>query len=140
MVKVFIDASGWSAILDRNNNTHLIAREYFQQLLDKNARIYSNILEINLAIEIIKKNCGLTMATDFSKLVEEAIISAKMHISWHSRRLRRAALRQYFTIKDQEIEIKHCYIFEEVRKKKINFIFSFDHALTKFGIPLMPQG
>jgi predicted nucleic acid-binding protein len=94
MVKVFIDASGWAAIMDRKNDKNAIAREYFQQLLDKNARIYSHILEINQAIETIKKECSLNLATDFSKLIDEAIISANMHVSWHSRRLRRAALRQ----------------------------------------------
>ena len=140
MLKVFIDATGWSAILDHAHPHNTIARDYYQQLLDKHARIYSNIMEINEAINEIRKKCGLTIATEFSKLIDEAMLSSSIHVSWHSRRIRRAALKQFFTFKDDSIEVKHCQIFEEVRKKKINIIFSFDPVLTKFGIPLMPQG
>ena len=101
--------------------------------------MYTNIAEITSAISKIKKNCGLSLATDFSKLIDQSILSTDLNISWLTRRYHRAALKQFFSIKDTNIEIRHCSIFEEVKKKKINIIFSFDDALKSFGIPLMPQ-
>jgi hypothetical protein len=92
-----------------------------------------------LAISKIKQDCGLNVATDFSKLIDQSVLSTNLNVSWMTRRLHRAALKQFFSVKDPQIEIRQCLIFEEVKRKKINIIFSFDDALKSFGIPLMPQ-
>jgi predicted nucleic acid-binding protein len=139
MIKVFIDSTGWHALVNKEHQYHQRAKEYFQSLLDKNARLYTNILELNTAITEIKKEVDLAAAIDFNKIIDESSVSSNLNISWYTRRMRRAALKHFFSIKESGIEIKHCAIFEDVRKKKINFIFSFDDQLKKFGIPLMPQ-
>jgi hypothetical protein len=86
-----------------------------------------------------ENQCGLGLATEFSRTIDQAVLSSDLNVSWMTRRMQRAALRQFFSIKEIHIEIRHCMIFEEVRKKKINLIFSFDMTLQTFGIPLMPQ-
>ncbi len=139
VIKVFIDSTGWYALVQREHEHHEAAKEYFQQILDSRTRPYTNITEITLAISKIKQDCGLSVATDFSKLIDQSVLSTNLNVSWMTRRLHRAALKQFFFIKDTQIEIRHCLIFEEVKKKKINIIFSFDDALKSFGIPLMPQ-
>jgi predicted nucleic acid-binding protein len=139
MIKVFIDASGWHALIDNEHEHHESAREYFLQVLDSRARLYTNITEITIAISKIKSQCGLGIATEFSKTIDQAVLASNLYITWLTRRLHRSALRQFFSIKDVKIEIRHCMIFEEVKKKKINLIFSYDKTLKSFGIPLMPQ-
>lgn len=139
MLKVFVDSSGWYALVNNQHLNHDLAREYFQKLLTSNARLYTSIQEVNAAISEIKQNYGLNAALEFSRIIDEANLSSNLHVSWFSRRLRRASLKQFFSIRDQEIDLRHCTIFEDVRKKKINVIFSFDDSLRKFGIPLMPQ-
>lgn len=139
MGKVFVDATGWHALVNKKHPFHQHAREYFQSLLDSNAKLYTNILELNLAITEIKRNCDLATSIEFSKIIDESSISSNLNIAWYTRRMRKATLKHFFTIKDSDIDIKHCAILEDVRKKKINFIFSFDDHLKKFGIPLMPQ-
>ena len=139
MLKVFVDSSGWYALVNNQHLNHDLAREYFQKLLTSNAKLYTSIQEVNAAISEIKQNYGLNAALEFSRIIDEANLSSNLHVSWFSRRLRRASLKQFFSIRDQEIDLRHCTIFEDVRKKKINVIFSFDDSLRKFGIPLMPQ-
>jgi len=139
VIKVFIDSTGWYALLQREHEHHEVAKEYFQQILDSRTRLYTNITEISSAIFKIKQNCGLSVAIDFSKLIDQSVLSTNLNVSWLTRRIHRSALKQFFSIKDTQIEIRHCLIFEEVKKKKINIIFSFDDTLKSFGIPLMPQ-
>jgi len=139
MIKVFIDSTGWYSLVQSKEPNYELAKDYFQQLLDSRASLYTNIVEVTLAISRIKKHIGLSIATDFSRLIDQSVVSNNLHVSWASRRLHRAALKQFFSIKDTDIEIRHCMILEEVKKKKINFIFSFDDTLKIFGIPLMPQ-
>ena len=139
MIKVFIDSTGWYALVNKEYVYHQRAKEYFQSLLDSNAKLYTNVFEVNNAISKIKKDSDLATAVDFAKIIDESSLSSNLNISWYTRRMRRATLKHFFTIKDPDIDVKHCAIFEDVRKKKINFIFSFDDHLKKFGIPLMPQ-
>ena len=112
---------------------------YFQHILDSRAKLYSNILEINTVISRVKQECGLDMAQELTKIIDESVLTTNLHVSWLTRRLRRNSLKQLFSLKEPKIEFNHCLIFEEVRRRRINYIFSFDDALKTFGIPLMPQ-
>jgi predicted nucleic acid-binding protein len=138
MMRVFIDSSAWYALLDIKNHNHEAAKDYFLNLLESRARLYSAITEINQAIFLIKKECGLAAAIEFTKVIDEAALTTNLHISWLTRRLRRNSLKHFFSFKETEIELRHCIIFEEIRKKKINIIFSFDSSIKIFGVPLMP--
>jgi len=139
MIKVFIDCSGWVALINPKHRYHALAREYFQQLLDSPTRLYSNIEQLDSAITFIKKECGLELAVEFTHLIDDAVLATNLRLSWPTRRLRRNSLKLYFSLKEGTVDINHCYIFEEVKRKKINIIFSFDDALKTFAIPLMPQ-
>lgn len=139
MVKVFIDSSGWNTIVNSKKENHEQAKEYFQNLLDSRAKIYTNVLEINDAINQIKKDCGPNLAQEFSKILEDSVLKTHINMIWLTRRLRRNSLKQFFSMRESQIELNHCIIFEEIRRKKINVIFSFDNSLKIFGIPLMPQ-
>lgn len=139
MIKVFIDNSGWYSIINSKSKHHKQAKEYFQYLLDNRAKIYTNILEVNNAIDQIKKDCGTIIAQDFSRLLEEASLISDFNIIWLTRRLRKSGLKQLFSMQEPEIKFNHCIIYVELRRKKINVIFSFDETLKNFGIPVMPQ-
>jgi predicted nucleic acid-binding protein len=138
MMRVFIDSSAWFALLHSHNSNHDAAKDYFHNLLESRARLYSTITEINQAIFLIKKECGLATALEFTKVIDESVLTTNIHISWLTRRLRRNSLKHFFSFKESEIELRHCIIFEEIRKKKINIIFSFDANIKIFGVPLMP--
>jgi predicted nucleic acid-binding protein len=138
MIKVYIDYTGWHALINMCHPHHEQAREYFQQLLDGRTRIYSNREQIDSAINLIKRDCGLDIANEFSQLIDEAVLSTNLRLSWPTRRLRRNSIKLFFSIKEGTVDLHHCYILEEVKKKKINIIFSFDEALKVFTIPLMP--
>ena len=139
MVKVFIDSSGWNSIINSNFKYHLQGKEYFQHLLDSKAKIYTNIIEVNNAIYQIKTECDTETAQDFSRLIDEAVLKSDISLIWLTRRNRRNALKQFFSIRENKVEIRHCLIFGELKKRKINAIFTFDDVLKYFGIPLMPQ-
>jgi predicted nucleic acid-binding protein len=138
MMRVFIDSSAWFALLHVGHDGHDAAKDYFLSLLESSSRLFSTITEIDQAIFLIKKECGLAAAQEFTKIIDEAALTTNLHISWLARRLRRNSLKHFFSFKESEIELRHCIIFEEIRKKKINIIFSFDQRLKIFAVPLMP--
>lgn len=139
MVKVFIDSSGWNSIINSDFKYHMQGKEYFQQLLDSKAKIYTNVVEVNKAIYQIKIECDSQTAQDFSRLIDESVLKSDISLIWLTRRNRRNALKQFFSIREDTVDIRHCLIFGELKKRKINTIFTFDTVLKYFGIPLMPQ-
>ena len=44
---VFIDSTAWLAILDENNINYKMAREFYEKLLDQNARLITNNIVID---------------------------------------------------------------------------------------------
>ena len=113
--------------------------DYFQQILEGHAKLYTNVLEINTVINRLKIEGSLNLALEFNKIIEESILTSAVHMSWFGRRLRKSTLKQFFSFRESQIQINHCIIFEEIKRKKINVILSFDDRLKIFGIPLMPQ-
>ena len=65
MLKVFIDSSGWYALINNQHLNHDLAKEYFQKLLTSNAKIYTSIPEVNSAISEIKKIVALMQPLNF---------------------------------------------------------------------------
>lgn len=138
-MKVFIDNTGWNSIINSNYKYHLQGKEYFRQLLDSKAKIYTNVIEVNKAIYQIKTEQNSETAQDFARLIDEAVLKSDISLIWLTRRNRRVALKQFFSIREDKVDISHCLISGELKRRKINAIFSFDENLKYFGIPLMPQ-
>jgi len=139
MVKVFIDNSGWYEIVNSQSKYHNQATDYFQQVLEGHAKIYTNVMEVNIAIDNIKRDCGILQAQEFTKIVDESILKANIQMTWLARRQRKSSLKQLFSMREPGIKLSHCIIFDDMRRKKINVVFSFDSELKIFGFPLMPQ-
>lgn len=139
MLKVFIDSTAWISVIGTKEANHELAIDYFQQLLESRAQLYTNIFEIDEAINELRKKYTPTLASEFSKTIEDSVLSSNLTMTWIGRRFRKSSLRQFFSFKEMDLKISHIYIYEDIWKRKINVIFSFDESLKSFGIPLMPQ-
>ncbi len=135
----FIDSSAWIAIADKNNPLHDSAQMYFNHLLEINAKLVSNNVEIDEAIVQLKKRSGAKSASRFLNIIDEAVLTIHLKVDWVSRRVRRNGLSQYLNCKDEQIGLRQFFIYESVMRKHAEIIFSFDSALKYFNIPLMPQ-
>ncbi|MBD3225683.1 MAG: hypothetical protein GF313_13220 [Caldithrix sp.] len=133
----FIDQTAWLAIIDTGNPNHHKAYEYFEELLSKNTKLVTNNIVIDTTVNELKKTKGMKQANQFLTIIDESIMTINLRMDWVSRRVRRNALNQFFK-KNHELELDHFYIYESVKRKKVDVIFSFDHNLKTFGLPLMP--
>jgi predicted nucleic acid-binding protein len=135
----FIDGSAWIAITDQSNVNHESAKEYFKSLLENNTKLVTNNLAIDEAIIWFKKNMSADVAKNFLNTLDESILTVNLRMDWISRRVRRAGLNNYFKSKDSDLSLKHFLIYESIKRKRVDILFSFDHKYKAFGIPLMPQ-
>ncbi len=135
---VFIDVSAWTAIVDGNDPNHAAATEYFQELLEKNAKMITNSAVLDQTLQEIKSKFGKQQAKKFLTIIDESVLTINLRMDWIARRVRRNALTRFLK-DDNGLQLLHYYIYETVNRKHVDIIFSFDQRLKSFGLPLMPQ-
>jgi predicted nucleic acid-binding protein len=135
----FIDSTAWIAIVHKQNPNHTTASEYFQQLLEEDAKLVTNNVAIDQTLSHLKSENNSELARKFLTIIDESVLTINLRMDWISRRVRRNALNQFLKSSDTHLTLSHFYINETLKRKRVDIIFSFDQALRKFGLPLMPQ-
>lgn len=135
---VFIDSSAWIAILDETNTNNRIARDYYKKLLEQNARLITNTFVIDESLSFLKSGFGNNFAQNFLEIVDESVLTVNLKVDWISRRVRRNAINSFLKTSNN-LQIRHYYIFESLKRKKVDIVFSFDEHLKTFDFPVMPQ-
>lgn len=139
MQTFFIDSSAWIAIADTNSPLHEAAQKYFSHLLEINARLISNNVEIDEAVVRLKNSAGTKVANRFLTIIDEAVLTIHLKVDWISRRARRSGLNQYLNCNEKKMGLRQFFVYESVIRKHAEIIFSFDSHLKYFNIPVMPQ-
>ncbi|MBN2424883.1 MAG: PIN domain-containing protein [Calditrichaceae bacterium] len=134
----FIDTSAWIAIVDKDDPNHQKSSEYLEQILQKNAKIITNNVVLDETIDSIKIKSGRKLAEDFSTIIDESILTINLRMDWVSRRMRRNALLNYLKSSSKELKLRHFFIIETIKKKKIDIIFSFDPAWKSYDMAVAP--
>lgn len=136
---VFVDTSAWIAILDEKNSNYASARTYFEKLLELNTRLVTNSLVIDDTILFLKHNYSNDFAKRFLDIIDESAMSINLRVDWISRRVRRNTLNSFLKSSNKTLEVKHFYIHESLKRKKVDIVFSYDRSLKFFDFPVMPQ-
>jgi len=135
----FIDSSAWTAIADKTDENHKAASEYFAKILESNSKLVTNNTAVDRALVQIKHQAGHKTAQKFMAVLDESILTVNLRSDWLSRRLRRNAVNLYLKSTHPGLRLEHYYIFETIKRKKVDILFTFDKELNFFGLPLMPQ-
>ncbi len=135
----FIDASAWLAIVDAQDANHLKAKDFFEYLLERDAKLVTNNYVIDRTLDELKHRFDIELATKFMKIIEESIITINLRVDWISKRIRRSALNNFLRSTNEDLTLYYFYLQETIKRKKVDIIFSFDQRLGEFGLPIMPQ-
>jgi uncharacterized protein len=136
---VFIDSTAWLAILDEKNINYQMAREFYEKLLDQNSRLVTSSVVIDETLSSLKMNFGNEFAQKFLEIIDESVLSINLKVDWISRRIRRNAINNFLKTGTSNLQLRHYYINESFKRKKIDIVFSYDQNLKYFDFPVMPQ-
>jgi len=136
---VFVDSSGWIAILDEKNTNYLSARKYFEKLLELNTRLVTNSIVVDETLLFLKQNYENDFAKKFLDIIDESAMSINLRVDWISRRVRRNSLNSFLKSSNKTLQVRHFYIYESLKRKKVDIVFSYDQSLKYFDFPVMPQ-
>jgi len=136
---VFVDTTAWLAILDENNQHYKSAREFYERLLDQNSKLVSSNVVIDETLSALKKHFGSDFTQKFLEIIDESMLSINLKVDWISRRIRRNALNNFLKSSTGQLQLRHYYINESLKRKKVDIVFSYDPDLKYFDFPVMPQ-
>ena len=136
---VFIDSTAWLAIIDEKNINYTVAREFYEKLLDQNSRLVTNSYVIDETLSSLKMNFGNEFAQKFLEIIDESVLTINLRVDWISRRIRRNAMNNFLKSSTSQLQLRHYYINETLKRKKVDIVFSYDQNLKSFDFPVMPQ-
>lgn len=136
---VFVDTSAWVAILDEKNENYSSARKYFEKLLELNTRLVTNSHVVDDTLLFLKQNFGSDFAKKFLDIIDESAMSINLRVDWISRRVRRNTLNSFLKSSNKTLGVRHFYVYESLKRKKVDIVFSYDKSLKYYDFPVMPQ-
>jgi len=131
--KIFIDQTGWYALLDKNSPKHLPLTNHFALSLKKNTRIFTSNVAIGEAYSIIKEKLGADLANQFNEIIENANLGNHLRILWIGRRTQREAMRlmrKYGESNLSLFDFAHSVFME---KRNIQKILTTKTEFTELG-------
>lgn len=136
---VFIDASAWIAVIDEQNPNHIQAREYYKKLIEQSARLVTNNIVVDECLSVLKEKFGNEFAQQFLETIDESVLSVTLRVVWISRRIRRNVINNFLKTSSSKHSMRQYYVYESIKRKKVDIVFSYDENLKAFDFPVMPQ-
>ena len=131
MTAIFVDTSGFYAILDRDDLNHARARAVWARILPQSKLITNNYVIVETTA-LMQRRIGLAalrvFVNDILPLVEVAWVTEASH---------RAALDVVLTSGKKDISLVDCVSFQTMRNAGIDKVFGFDAHFRQQGFVLL---
>lgn len=137
--KIFIDDSGWFAIIDQKAPNHNLFVEQFQSALKGETGFFTSNISIGNAISRIRKELSIELSIKYNEIVEEAHMGNHLRILWIGRRTQKEAvrfMRKYPNLSLHLYDFAHAVLME---KRRINTIISDRAEFKKLGYAILPE-
>ncbi|MCB1234570.1 MAG: type II toxin-antitoxin system VapC family toxin [Verrucomicrobiae bacterium] len=136
--EVFVDTSGWCALLDRRESRHERAREILRQLLAEGRTLVTSDYVIDETCTLTRARAGGDASVRFLRLIEN---TAALRIEWVGSE-RFAATKAFFVKHaDQQYSFTDCASFLLMRESNISEALTSDSHFHSAGfVALLSDG
>lgn len=123
MKKIFIDASGWIAVMHRGDNCFQIAKDIFErEIKAKSVFVLSNWTFYE-ALTILKAKVGFDAAKRLSDVVEGSSFVFPVKVDEN---LESKAVELFWRYKDKDWGVVDCSSIVIIKEYGCDFVFAFD--------------
>lgn len=127
-MRVFIDTSAFLAIMDTNEQNHLLARESWEHLIQEEAVLVCTNYILVETLALIQRRFGMALIKTFQDNVVPLL-----HIEWVDEALHRAGIAALLTANRRGLSLVDCISFETARQLGITTVFAFDQHFVEQG-------
>lgn len=129
---VFVDTSGFYAVLDRDDANHVSAKAAWERLLEESRLLTNNYVLLETAA-LVQDRLGTAALRAFS-----ADVLPVLDIEWVSGQRHQAALEAVLAAGRKNLSLVDCVSFETMREYGVREAFCFDRHFAEQGFETVP--
>jgi uncharacterized protein len=134
-MSIFIDTSGFIAVLDRDDTSHAGAAETWMGILTSEETLVSTNYVLVETCALVQKRFGKKAV----KLFQEDIVPV-LWIEWIDRAVHHAAMGVMLAAEREKLSLVDCVSFETMRLLGITTAFTLDNYFKAQGFICLPAG
>lgn len=138
MMIVFIDTSGWIAIMVKKDRNYGKASEYFEALLSSGASLLTSNYVISETYTRLRYDVGHREAVRFHRIVQRAKDEKKLKVVYADEKIEAEAWKIFERYSDQVFSFVDCTSFVMCRKNRVDEVFAFDKDFIIAGFVVKP--
>lgn len=135
---VFVDTSGWIAIMVEKDRNHGKAKEYFEALLSEGAALLTSNYVLSETYTRLRYDVGHREAVRFHGIVERAKDEKKLRVVYVDEEIEKEAWEIFERYSDQLFSFVDCTSFVICRKNRVSEVFAFDEDFIIAGFIVNP--
>ena len=132
-MRIFVDTSGFFALLDRDDADHKKARKIWSDVLNpENTLITSNYVIVE-SCALIQHRLGLEAVRGFHEDILPLI-----NIEWIDAEIHKSGVSALLAASRRRLSLVDCVSFETMRTLGIKTVFAFDLHFAEQGFKCIP--
>lgn len=133
-MNVFIDTSGFLAMLDADDDNHLKAKEEWSEIVSSGANLISNNYILVETFALVQNRLG----TEAVRALQDDILPV-VHIAWVDEITHKKAVSALLVASRRKLSLVDCVSFETMRQLGLKFAFTFDIHFREQGFRCIPR-
>ena len=130
-MNVFVDTSGYFALLVQNDHMHIRAKENFSYFAEQNAQLVTSSFVLVETIALLQRRIGLAPVHDFN-----AKILPLLDVIWVNDKWYTCAMQRLFAQNNRNVSLVDCLSFEIMDSLEIKYAFAFDRHFEENGFTI----
>lgn len=135
---VFVDTSGWIALLSRSDRLHTRALSVYDELSQKRTRLVTNNYVTDETATRLRYGLGLDTALAFRRMIIEAVAARRLRISWVDERVETEAWRVLEQYRDVKLSLTDATCAVTARSARALEVFGCDRDFEALGFVVRP--
>lgn len=134
-METFIDTSAHIALINKKDQNHQRARDYYFENLSSGLKLISTNFVICETLNFLRSRISLQTATKFRNSVYSSNI---LEITYVSRDIEEEAFNIFKKYTDKDFSFTDCTSFATMKHLNLNAAFTFDKHFRQIGFEILP--
>lgn len=138
MTTVFVDTSGWIALISRDDRLHESALNRYQELAGEGTRLLTNNYVVDETATRLRYGLGLGAALDFRRMLLAATSKKRLRVVWIDEKSEAEAWRILEKYADVKLSLTDATCAVVARAGQITEVFGCDSDFEALGLIVRP--
>jgi predicted nucleic acid-binding protein len=132
-MSIFIDTSGFIAVLDKDDASHIGAAKTWMDILASEEALLTTNYVLVETCALVQNRLGMTAI----KVFQEDIVPV-LRIEWIEKAVHHAAMRVMLAVERKKLSLVDCVSFETMRLVGVTTAFTLDKHFKEQGFICIP--